>query len=160
MQACRDGQRRPGSRTCAAGLARHQFLLDYQPQVGRDGRMIGVEALLRWQHPRARHGAAGGVHPAAEETSLILPIGHWVLETACAQLAAWERRPDRRHLSIAVNVSVRQFRHPEFVDEVMAALKETKVSPHKLKLELTESLLADGHGRSPSPRWPGSRKWA
>jgi EAL domain-containing protein (putative c-di-GMP-specific phosphodiesterase class I) len=82
--------------------------------------------------------------PTAEETSLIIPIGHWVLEQACAQLAAWAERPDRRHLSIAVNVSVRQFRHPDFVDEVLTAIKHAGIRPEKLKLELTESLLADG----------------
>jgi diguanylate cyclase (GGDEF)-like protein/PAS domain S-box-containing protein len=125
------------------GLREKQFLLYYQPQVGRDGRMTGVEALLRWQH-----GARGLVQPsefipAAEEAGLILPLGQWALETACRQLAAWAHRPETAAFSVAVNVSVRQFRHPEFVDLVMAALKETKVSPHKLKLELTESLLAE-----------------
>jgi EAL domain-containing protein (putative c-di-GMP-specific phosphodiesterase class I) len=82
--------------------------------------------------------------PTAEETSLIIPIGHWVLETACAQLAQWAKRPDRAHLSIAVNVSVRQFRHPDFVDEVMTCIARAGIEPSKLKLELTESLLADG----------------
>ena len=122
----------------------NQFQIDYQPQVGADGRMTGVEALLRWQHPQRGMVPPDQFIPAAEETSLIVPIGRWVLDTACAQLAAWERRPDRRHLSIAVNVSVKQFRHPEFVDEVMQAIEQSGVQPHKLKLELTESLLADG----------------
>jgi diguanylate cyclase (GGDEF)-like protein/PAS domain S-box-containing protein len=117
--------------------------IEYQPQVGMDGRMTGVEALLRWEHP-----GRGLVHPdqfipTAEETSLIIPIGHWVLEAACAQLAVWARRPERAHLSIAVNVSVRQFRHPDFIDEVMSCVRRNGVPPGKLKLELTESLLAD-----------------
>ncbi|HEX2546458.1 MAG TPA: EAL domain-containing protein [Ramlibacter sp.] len=117
--------------------------IEYQPQVGMDGRMSGVEALLRWEHP-----TRGIVHPeqfipTAEETSLIIPIGHWVLEAACAQLALWSRRPDRAHLSISVNVSVRQFRHPDFIDEVMTSVKRAGVPANKLKLELTESLLAD-----------------
>lgn len=121
-----------------------QFLLDYQPQVDRQGRMTGVEALLRWAHP-----VRGRVPPAqfiaiAEETSLILDIGRWVLEQACAQLARWAQRPQRRHLSIAVNVSARQFRDPQFVDQVMEAIARAGVAPHRLKLELTESLLADG----------------
>jgi diguanylate cyclase (GGDEF)-like protein/PAS domain S-box-containing protein len=122
----------------------NQFLIDYQPQVGPDGRMSGVEALLRWDHPE--RGRVGPDHfiPTAEETSLIIPIGRWVLETACAQLAQWAKRPERRHLSIAVNVSVRQFRHPDFVDEVMQAIAHAGIEPQKLKLELTESLLADG----------------
>jgi len=121
-----------------------QFLIDYQPQVGADGRMTGVEALLRWKHPNRDMVPPSHFIPTAEETSLIIPIGHWVLEQACAQLAAWALRPDRRHLSIAVNVSVRQFRHPDFVDEVLTAIKHAGIRPEKLKLELTESLLADG----------------
>jgi len=121
-----------------------QFLIDYQPQVGADGRMTGVEALLRWCHPHRNMVAPSHFIPTAEETSLIIPIGRWVLEQACAQLADWARRPDRRHLSIAVNVSVRQFRHPDFVDEVMTAIANAGIAPHKLKLELTESLLAEG----------------
>jgi diguanylate cyclase (GGDEF)-like protein/PAS domain S-box-containing protein len=122
----------------------NQFLIDYQPQVGADGRMTGVEALLRWDHPERGRVGPDEFIPTAEETSLIVPIGRWVLETACAQLAAWASRPDRRHLSIAVNVSVRQFRHPDFVDEVMQAIAASGIEPQKLKLELTESLLADG----------------
>ena len=83
--------------------------------------------------------------PTAEETSLIIPIGRWVLEQACAQLARSGRSsPDATHLSMAVNVSVRQFRDPDFVDEVMTAIAKSGIAPHKLKLELTESLLADG----------------
>jgi len=121
-----------------------QFQIQYQPQVGADGRMIGVEALLRWQHPQRGVVPPDQFISAAEETSLIIPIGRWVLESACAQLAEWADRPDRRHLSIAVNVSVKQFRHPEFVDEVMEAVERFGVRPNKLKLELTESLLADG----------------
>jgi len=121
-----------------------QFRIDYQPQVGADGRMIGVEALLRWQHPQRGLVPPDQFISAAEETSLIVPIGRWVLDEACAQLVAWEQRPDRRHLTISVNVSVKQFRHPEFVDEVMQAIEHSGVQPHKLKLELTESLLADG----------------
>jgi len=122
----------------------NQLRVEYQPQVGAHGRMVGVEALLRWEHPRR-----GRVHPAdfiptAEETSLIVPIGHWVLEQACAQLAAWAARPDRAHLSIAVNVSVRQFRHPDFVGEVIACMRAAGAPPGRLKLELTESLLLDG----------------
>lgn len=118
--------------------------LEYQPQVDEAGRMTGVEALLRWDHPVRGRVEPSQFIPAAEETSLILPIGHWVLEAACAQIAAWARLPERSHLGIAVNVSVRQFRHPDFVDEVMTCLRNAGIEPSKLKLELTESLLADG----------------
>ncbi|MDB5880190.1 MAG: signal transduction protein : sensor, domain [Ramlibacter sp.] len=121
-----------------------QFLIDYQPQVGADGRMTGVEALLRWRHPNREMVPPAHFIPTAEETSLIVPIGRWVLEQACAQLAEWSRHPQRSHLSIAVNVSVRQFRDPSFVDEVMTAIANSGIAPHKLKLELTESLLAHG----------------
>ena len=137
-----DGERRARDRP-APGLGEHQLKIEYQPQVGMDGRMTGVEALLRWEHPARGVVPPDQFIPTAEETSLILPIGHWVLESACAQLAAWARRPDRAHLSIAVNVSVRQFRHPEFIDEVMDCVRRTGIAPDRLKLELTESLLAD-----------------
>ncbi len=123
---------------------RHNHLkIEYQPQVGMDGRMSGVEALLRWEHPTRGVVAPDEFIPTAEETSLIIPIGHWVLEEACAQLAAWARRPDRAHLSISVNVSVRQFRHPEFIDEVLSCIRRAGIPPDKLKLELTETLLAE-----------------
>ena len=125
-------------------LRTNDFLLHYQPQVGRDGRMFGVEALLRWQH-RSR----GLVYPnefiaQAEDCGLILPLGKWVLETACRQLAIWAKRPETCDLSIAVNVSVRQFRHPEFVELVMTTIKDTGINANRLQLELTESLLAIG----------------
>jgi diguanylate cyclase (GGDEF)-like protein/PAS domain S-box-containing protein len=118
--------------------------VEYQPQVGPDGAMVGVEALLRWEHPERGTVSPAQFIPTAEETSLIIPIGHWVLEQACAQLAAWAQRPDRKHLAISVNVSVRQFRHPEFVNDVIMAVAKANIGPGKLKLELTESLLADG----------------
>ena len=117
--------------------------IEYQPQVGMDGRMTGVEALLRWEHPTRGLVGPDQFIPTAEETSLIIPIGHWVLEAACAQLAVWARRPDRAHLRIAVNVSVRQFRHPEFIDEVVSCVRRAGIPPDRLKLELTESLLAE-----------------
>jgi diguanylate cyclase (GGDEF)-like protein/PAS domain S-box-containing protein len=117
--------------------------IEYQPQVGMDGRMSGVEALLRWEHPARGIVQPDEFIPTAEETSLIIPIGLWVLEAACSQLALWAQRPDREHLTIAVNVSVRQFRHPEFIDEVVSCVKRAGIRPERLKLELTESLLAE-----------------
>jgi len=122
----------------------HQFRMDYQPQVDGRGRLTGVEALLRWEHPQRGRVPPQAFIPAAEETSLILTIGRWALEAACAQLAAWSRQPGREHLGIAVNVSARQFRHPEFVDGVVEAITASGIAPHKLKLELTETLMADG----------------
>ncbi|HYW57124.1 MAG TPA: EAL domain-containing protein [Polaromonas sp.] len=124
------------------GLRNQEFLLHYQPQVGRDGEMIGAEALIRWQHPER-----GLVFPdffisQAEESGLIMPMGNWVLETACLQLARWAEHPRREALSISVNVSARQFRHPQFVEQVMNTIQKTGIHAHRLKLELTESLLA------------------
>ena len=120
-----------------------QFVLYYQPQVDERGNMTGAEALLRWQHPERGMVSPAHFIPLAEESGLILPIGHWVLESACTQLVAWSTRPGMSHLSVAVNVSARQFRSPDFVDQVSAVLDRTGADPQKLKLELTESLLLD-----------------
>ncbi len=118
-----------------------QFLIYYQTQVVGAGRLTGVEALLRWQHPQR-----GVVSPAefiglAEETGLILPIGQWVLESACRQLALWASRPATANLTMAVNVSARQFHQSAFVEQVLKVLEETGANPRRLKLELTESML-------------------
>jgi diguanylate cyclase (GGDEF)-like protein/PAS domain S-box-containing protein len=125
------------------GLREKQFRVYYQPQVDRQGMVTGVEALVRWQHPVKGLITPVDFIPVAEDSGLILPLGQWVLETACEQLAAWAQWPQTSRLSIAVNVSVHQFRHPTFVDMVVEAIQRTGVRPHKLKLELTESLLAD-----------------
>ncbi len=125
-------------------LREKRFLLYYQPQVDRDGNMSGVEALLRWLHPQRGMVSPAEFIPAAEDSGLILPLGQWVLETACEQLAAWSLRTDTAHLCIAVNVSVRQFRHPHFVESVVAAINYAGIPASRLKLELTETLLADG----------------
>jgi diguanylate cyclase (GGDEF)-like protein/PAS domain S-box-containing protein len=124
-------------------LREKQFLLHFQPQVQGAGRVTGVEALVRWRHPRRGMVSPAEFIPLAEETGLILCLGQWVLETACAQLTAWGKRADRAHLTMAVNVSARQFRHPDFMDQVLAVLERTGADPHKLKLELTESVLVD-----------------
>ena len=126
------------------GLRDGEFELYYQPQVGRGSRMFGVEALLRWQHPTRGLVTPDLFIPQAEESGLIMPLGEWALRAACQQLAAWDKRPETKHLSIAVNVSMRQFRHPEFVDQVLAIIAETGIRANRLKLELTESLLATG----------------
>ena len=122
-------------------VQQQQFLLHYQPQVVGDGRLTGVEALLRWQHPQRGMVSPGEFIPLAEETDLILPIGQWVLESACSQLAAWAQQPGMAHLTIAVNVSARQFQQADFVDGVLRTLALTRATPRLLKLELTESML-------------------
>jgi diguanylate cyclase (GGDEF)-like protein/PAS domain S-box-containing protein len=124
-------------------ILKDQFLLHYQVQVVGDGRLTGTEVLLRWQHPQRGIVPPAEFIPLAEDTGLILPIGHWVLQTACTQLAIWSERPEMSHLTVAVNVSARQFRQPNFVDEVQAVIKQTGAKPHLLKLELTESLLVE-----------------
>ena len=124
------------------GLSRHEFVLFYQLQVDRQGNSLGVEALIRWQHPQ--RGLVSPAHfiPLAEETGLILPLGQWVLETACQQLAHWANDPEAAHLTIAVNVSAAQFAQTDFVAKVEHALTLSKAPPERLKLELTESTLA------------------
>jgi len=124
-------------------VIKEQFVLHFQPQVVGEGRLTGAEALVRWQHPQR-----GIVPPLefislTEDTGLILPLGHWVLKTACMQLAAWSAKPELAHLTIAVNVSARQFHHRDFVDQVMSVIEHTGANPQRLKLELTESLLVD-----------------
>jgi diguanylate cyclase (GGDEF)-like protein/PAS domain S-box-containing protein len=120
-----------------------QFILYYQAQVVGLGRLTGAEVLVRWQHPQR-----GLVSPAefirlAEETGLILPLGNWVLDQACQQLAVWALRPEMAHLKIAVNVSMRQFHQPDFAHRVQDALRRSGAAPQNLKLELTESLMVD-----------------
>ncbi len=118
-----------------------QFLLYYQAQVDGEGRLTGTEVLLRWQHPQRGMVSPAEFIPLAEETMLILPLGLWVLTTACTQLAIWAARPEMAHLTVAVNVSVHQFNQDDFVSQVLAVLKRTGANPQRLKLELTESLL-------------------
>jgi diguanylate cyclase (GGDEF)-like protein/PAS domain S-box-containing protein len=118
-----------------------QFKLFYQAQVNGDGVVTGVEALIRWLHPERGLVPPAEFIPLAEETGLILPLGHWVLETACSQLKNWSSSPAMSHLSISVNVSAIQFHHKEFVAQVLAVIQRTGAQPQHLKLELTESLL-------------------
>jgi diguanylate cyclase (GGDEF)-like protein/PAS domain S-box-containing protein len=124
------------------GIKRDEFVLYYQPQIDR-GSLIGAEALIRWRHPTRGMVLPGEFIPLAEETGLILSLGRWVLETACRQIAAWAERRETRHITLAVNVSARQFRQPDFVEQVLAVLELTAADPHNLKLELTESMLVD-----------------
>ncbi|SNT29981.1 PAS domain S-box-containing protein/diguanylate cyclase (GGDEF) domain-containing protein [Noviherbaspirillum humi] len=125
------------------GLQLQQFSLYYQAQADREGRMTGGEALVRWQHPRRGRLSPGEFIPLAEHTGLILPLGEWVLKTACEQLARWARQKATAGLSISVNVSARQFRHANFVPQVLGALNDSGANPSRLKIELTESLLVE-----------------
>jgi diguanylate cyclase (GGDEF)-like protein/PAS domain S-box-containing protein len=123
-------------------LAR-QFCLYYQPQVGDDGSIAGVEALIRWHDPERGMIPPDQFIPVAEECGLIDPIGRWVLETACRQLALWARSRKTAHLTMAVNVSASQFRCPDFVAQVETSISQSGADPARLKLELTESMLLD-----------------
>jgi EAL domain-containing protein (putative c-di-GMP-specific phosphodiesterase class I) len=124
-------------------IAAQQFVLHYQAQVSATGCVTGAEALVRWQHPRRGLVAPAEFIGLAEDTGLILTLGHWVLETACAQLALWSVQTQMAHLTLAVNVSARQLAQTYFVDHVLAAVDHFNVPPGRLKLELTESLLLE-----------------
>jgi diguanylate cyclase (GGDEF)-like protein len=124
-------------------IAEGQFQLHYQPQVDAAGRINGAEALIRWHHPLRGMMPPDSFIPLAEETGLIVPLGQWVLETACKQMVVWASRPQMAGLKIAVNVSAREFQQPDFVDRLLATVQRTGVNPSRLELELTESLLVD-----------------
>ena len=124
-------------------LGQAQLLLHYQPQFASNGGIVGAEALLRWQHPERGMVSPAEFIPVAEESGLIMPIGQWVLRTACQQLATWQSDTRRARWQLAVNVSARQFRQRDFVQQVIDVMQETGIRPHLLKLELTESLVLD-----------------
>ncbi|WP_242597219.1 putative bifunctional diguanylate cyclase/phosphodiesterase [Billgrantia sulfidoxydans] len=124
-------------------LARDELRLHYQVQVDDRARVTGVEALIRWEHPRRGLVPPGLFIPLAEKNRLILPIGYWVLETACRQLAAWSQERGKEALTISVNVSSVQFHQPDFVARVQHTLEGTGADPARLVLEVTESLLME-----------------
>lgn len=123
------------------GIEQQQFVLYYQAQVMENGCIVGCEALVRWQHPD--RGLVGPMDfiPVAEETGLILPLGDWILKTACTQLVLWSHIPKMEPITISVNVSARQFSQNDFVSRVLSIINEAGANPQRLKLELTESLL-------------------
>ena len=125
------------------GLQDGHFLLYYQAQIDETGCVTGAEALVRWQHPIRGLVFPAEFIPTAEMSGLILPLGRWVLETACKQLTLWSSRPTTARLTVAVNVSARQFRQPDFVKQVVELLNRTGANSRRLKLELTESMLLD-----------------
>ncbi|MFC5480124.1 EAL domain-containing protein [Massilia suwonensis] len=127
-----------------AALQHAQFVLHYQGQVDGDGILTGAEALVRWQHPTRGLIGPGGFIGIAETSGLIVPLGRWVLRTACQQLALWAATPATAHFTLAVNVSVRQFLQADFVEETLAIVRESGIDPTRLKLELTETLMIEG----------------
>lgn len=123
------------------GIQQEQFELYYQPQVYSDGRVYGAEVLVRWNHPVRGVVSPAEFIPIAEETGLILPLGEWILKRACRQIAQWSTEEMFEELTVAVNVSARQFSQSDFVNTVLMALEESGANTQRLKLELTESLL-------------------
>ncbi|MDD5385241.1 MAG: EAL domain-containing protein [Gallionella sp.] len=124
-------------------LELQQLQLYYQIQVDSSYRPLGAEALIRWIHPERGMVPPAQFIPLAEETGLILPIGQWVLETACAQIKVWQQDALTRNLVLAVNVSAKQFCQADFVAQVQATVQRHAINPMLLKLELTESMLLD-----------------
>ncbi|MGR9013834.1 MAG: putative bifunctional diguanylate cyclase/phosphodiesterase [Gammaproteobacteria bacterium] len=122
-------------------LEKQQFKLYYQAQVGSDRQMLGAEVLLRWEHPLYGLVTPNQFIPIAEQTGLILPIGAWVLQTACEQLKQWQSDPLKKDRLLAVNISPLQFGQPEFIEQLRQLLELTDIDATKLKLELTESLM-------------------
>ncbi len=122
-------------------LARNEFELFYQVQIDSFNAPIGAEALIRWHRPEMGKVLPDQFIPVAEESNLILNIGQWVLDQACAQIKIWQSSPLTRDLVMAINVSAKQFRRADFVETLWETVRRHDVSPLKLKLELTESML-------------------
>jgi diguanylate cyclase (GGDEF)-like protein/PAS domain S-box-containing protein len=128
-------------RELLVAVEQNEFELHYQAQVDEGGQMMGAEALIRWNHPLRGVVFPDQFIPLAEETGLIVPIGAWVMDAACAQLQAWQDNQAARNLTIAVNVSAKQLQHDDFVLQLKSTIEKYRVSPSLLKLELTESML-------------------
>ena len=136
------------SRVTLLGEMKHalqngEFELHYQPQLDSAGRVTGAEALLRWRHPLRGMIPPNEFLPLAESTGFIHTLGYWVLETACRQLASWTHRPGMESVSLAVNVSIRQFQDSDFVPLVNQLISVSGVNPQRLKLEITESFMME-----------------
>ncbi|MCX7629998.1 MAG: EAL domain-containing protein [Geminicoccaceae bacterium] len=130
-------------------LENGELVVYYQPQISlRTGRVVGVEALVRWFHPELGLVPPGEFIPLAEETGLILPIGYWAMETACLQVRRWQEELERPDLRLGVNLSARQFQHPELPEKIRAILERTGFPARCLELELTESVVMREAGES------------
>jgi len=125
-------------------MQKGELCLHYQPQVDRDGCVIGCEALLRWRHPVRGLVPPNKFIPLAESEGLIVELGYWVLDTACAQLAKWAHLPSMVEINMAVNVSIRQFLDARFVQYAEKTLRKSGADPRLLKLEITESFMSEG----------------
>lgn len=124
-------------------IAKGELQLFYQLQKDDQGRSIGAEALLRWHHPQRGMVSPADFIPIAEESALILEIGQWVIQTACAQLAQWSGHPQLGQLQLSVNISAQQFKQSNFIESLEVAISQHQIDPARLKLELTESVSLD-----------------
>ena len=124
-------------------LESDQLELHLQPQVTQQGAVIGMEALLRWYDADLGQMSPGEFIPIAESSGLIIPLGEWVLQRACSLLAQWQNIPHMKDLTLAVNISPKQFRHPKFVPHILHCIRQASILPEKLELEVTESMLID-----------------
>jgi diguanylate cyclase (GGDEF)-like protein/PAS domain S-box-containing protein len=124
-----------------AAIHNDEIYIDVQPQVNHQGRTTGMEALARWNHPELGQVSPAQFIPVAEASGLIVPLGLRILEHACLVLADWQQHKATQHLSLSVNISVEQFRHPEFVEQVCRLIDQWKIVADRLELEVTESLL-------------------
>jgi diguanylate cyclase (GGDEF)-like protein/PAS domain S-box-containing protein len=122
-------------------ITQKQFQLYFHPQVDHESCILGAEVLIRWNHPQRGIVLPRDFIDLAEDTGLILPIGKWVLDAACAQLKEWQNHPYTKNLTLSVNVSAKQFRQVDFVEQVQSAISHYAINPSLLKLELTESIL-------------------
>ncbi len=124
-------------------IALDQLVLHYQPQVDRQGVVIGCEALVRWNHPTFGLVLPDSFIPLAEQSGVIFALGRWVINHACQQIKRWSATPQSAGLTIAVNVSAREFRHPQFIKQTLEAIALADIDPQRLELELTESMLIE-----------------
>lgn len=124
-------------------ISEDQLVLYYQVQVDHLGQPFGAEALIRWIHPQRGMVSPAEFIPLAEETGLIIPIGAWVLDMACAQIKAWQKDTSTRELTLSVNISAKQFRQTDFVEQVKYSIQKYGIDPMHLRLELTESMLLE-----------------
>lgn len=120
-----------------------QFQLYYQAQIDSSNRVIGSEALIRWISPQRGLVTPDKFITIGEESGLILPLGRWIISTACQQLASWALHPETAHLTLAINISAKQIRMPGFVEEVLTLIDSSGIKPEKLKFEITESILLE-----------------
>ncbi|WP_296831125.1 EAL domain-containing protein [Thiomicrospira sp.] len=131
-------------RDLRSAINKQEFVLYLQPQVDQDGHIMGAEALIRWAHPKLGILTPGEFIQLAEETGLILPLGHWALQQACQILVRWATQPALASLTLSVNISARQLHQTDFVEQTLHLIEQCGANPHKLKLEITESMLVVG----------------